>query len=514
MGWDARMGITVADADFIVKGIRTSEEAPSPLVKDTGIILVPERHRVIARPYVPSSESRIERIISRVLALDETEVNKEFKCVLDKFSHRHHNFEALLERRFDSIRRFMPTDVLPSRERRCVIGSLFLCEYSFESAALFNPSIVPHPDQSGLPPGSLRFILTLRATGEGHISSVKFRSGCIDEDCNITIDESSGLATTAEMTADPIYDRTCFGRKCREIGVSGDLSNFIINSLPAEFTLTDLMKNVKIQSDKHQPMCAADGLAVDKMQWLAKCNYEARFEPSVQLSERVLFPLSPSEQNGMEDARFVLFTDDDGSKKYYATYTAYDGKVILPQMMETDDFVNFKMATLNGSAAINKGVALFPRKINGRYAMISRQDAENLYLMYSDNIHFWNEAKLLMKPSYPWEFMQIGNCGSPIETEAGWLLLTHGVGLLRQYSIGAVLLDKEDPSKILGRLREPFLTWTEDTRSGYVPNVVYTCGALVHKDKLILPYATSDQQATISLISLPSLIEKLLNGTG
>jgi predicted GH43/DUF377 family glycosyl hydrolase len=507
------MGITVADADFVMKKISTFEENPSALVKDTGIILMPERHRVIARPWVITNESRIERIMSRALSLDESDVKKELESTLDKFAHRHRDFESLLENRFDSLSRFMPSDVLPSRERRRLIGSFFLAEYSFESAALFNPSIVPHPDQSGLSPGSLRFILTLRATGEGHISSVKFRSGCIDEDYNISIDDSSGLASAAEMKADPLYNKKCFGRKLREIGVSSDFSNLILNSLPEEFTFTKLMENVKIQINNHQPLSAADSHDVEKIRWLARCNYEACFEPSVPLSERVLFPLSPSEQNGMEDARFVLFTDNDGSKKYYATYTAYDGKVILPQMMETDDFINFKMATLNGSAAVNKGVAMFPRKINGRYAAISRQDNENLFLMYSDDIHFWNETKLLMKPSYPWEFVQIGNCGAPIETEAGWLLLTHGVGTLRQYSIGAILLDKEDPSKILGRLREPLITWTEDTRSGYVPNVVYSCGALVHKDKLILPYATSDQQATIALISLPSLLEKLLQGT-
>jgi predicted GH43/DUF377 family glycosyl hydrolase len=508
------MGITVADAEIIINKINTSEEYLSALVKDTGIILMPERQRVIARPHIPANESRIEGIISRVLALDESEVQKESKCMLSKFSHRHHNFEALLERQFDSLRMFVPSDVSPSRERRYLIGSLFLSEYSFESAALFNPSIVPHPDQSGLPPGSLRFILSLRATGEGHISSLKFSSGCIDEDYNISIDDSSGLATTAEMKVNTLYNKIRFVRKLREMGVLSDFSNFIINSLPDEFTFTEFMEKVKIQIYEHQPLSAAESLAIDKIQWLARCNYEAEFGPSVPLSERVLFPLSPSEQNGIEDARFVLFTDDDGSKKYYATYTAYDGKVVLPQLMETEDFVHFKMATLCGSAVVNKGMAMFPRRINGRYAMISRQDNENLFLMYSDNIHFWNETKLLMKPSYPWEFVQIGNCGAPIETKEGWLLLTHGVGPLRQYSIGAVLLDKEDPSKILGRLREPLINWTENTRSGYVPNVVYTCGALSHKDKLILPYAMSDQQTTISLISLSSLLEKLLHGTG
>ena len=495
-----------------MKKISTYKEYPLVHVKDTGTIFMPERQRVIVRPHIPFNESRIERIISRVLTLNESDVQKEFNRVVDKFSHRHHNFESLLERQFDSLRRFMPTDVLPSRERRLLIGSFFLAEYSFESVALFNPSIVPHPDQSGLPPGSLRFILTLRATGEGHISSLKFRSGCIDEDYNISIDDSSDFATTAEMKANPLYDKICFARKLREMGVFSDFSNFIINSLSDEFTFTELMENVKIQIYNHQPLSAADNLARDKIQWLARCNYEAQFEPSVPLSERVLFPLSPSEQNGIEDARFVLFTDDDGRKKYYATYTAYDGKAILPQLIETEDFVHFKMATLNGSAAVNKGMALFPRRINGRYAMVSRQDSENLFLMYSDNIHFWNEIIPLMKPSYPWEFVQIGTCGAPIETKEGWLLLTHGVGLFRQYSIGAILLDKEDPSKILGRLREPLITWTENTRSGYVPNVVYTCGALPHKDKLVVPYAMSDQQITISLISLSSLLEKLLHG--
>jgi predicted GH43/DUF377 family glycosyl hydrolase len=495
-----------------MKKISTYKEYPLVYVKDTGTIFMPEKQRVIVRPHIPFNESRIERIISRVLTLNESDVQKEFNRVLDKFSHRHHNFESLLERQFDALHRFMPTDVLPSRERRLLIGSFFLAEYSFESVALFNPSIVPHPDQSGLSPGSLRFILTLRATGEGHISSLKFRSGCIDEDYNISIDDSSDFATTAEMKANPLYDKICFARKLREMGVFSDFSNFIINSLSDEFTFTELMENVKIQIYNHQPLSAADNLARDKIQWLARCNYEAQFEPSVPLSERVLFPLSPSEQNGIEDARFVLFTDDDGRKKYYATYTAYDGKAILPQLIETEDFVHFKMATLNGSAAVNKGMAMFPRRINGRYAMVSRQDHENLFLMYSDNIHFWNETIPLMKPSYPWEFVQIGTCGSPIETKEGWLLLTHGVGLFRQYSIGAILLDKENPSKILGRLREPLINWTENTRSGYVPNVVYTCGALPHKDKLVVPYAMADQQITISLISLSLLLEKLLHG--
>jgi predicted GH43/DUF377 family glycosyl hydrolase len=488
------------------------EEDVPVFIKDSGIMFLPERQRVIIRPHIPYNDVRIERIISRVMALDEYGIQKELKHVIDKFSKRHHNFEDILDRQFDTLRRFMPSDVLPSRERRLLIGSFFLSEYSFESVALFNPSIVAHPDQTGLPPGSLRFILTMRATGEGHFSSLKFRSGCIDENDNISFDDGPSFATTAEMRENPIYDKTFFARKLRELGVCNDFSTFIINSLSDEFTFSELMEKVKFQIYNNQPLSEADNLAREKIEWLARCNYEAHFKPEVPLSERVLFPLSPSEQNGIEDARFVLFTDDNGRKKYYATYTAYDGKAILPQLMETDDFVHFKIITLNGSAAVNKGMAMFPRRIDGRYAMISRQDGENLFIMYSDNLHFWHEIVPLMKPSYPWEFMQIGNCGSPIETKEGWLLLTHGVGPIRQYSIGAILLDIENPSKILGRLKEPLIKWTDNTRSGYVPNVVYTCGALSHNDTLIVPYARSDQQITISFVSLSSLLEKLLHG--
>jgi predicted GH43/DUF377 family glycosyl hydrolase len=489
-----------------------SKETTSVLVKDTGIILAPDSQRVIVRPYIPFNKSLAKRIISRVLSLDESDIKKELKNVLDNFSHRHHNFELLLERQFDFVRRYMPSFVLPARERRLLIGSFFLSEYSFESAALFNPSIVPHPDQSGLPPGSLRFILTLRATGEGHISSLTFRSGLIDKNCNISIDYSSGFATTAEMNENPIYDKICFARKLREIGIFNDFSNFIIGSLSDEFTFDELMEKIKSSMFNQQHLSQTNRSINEKIQWLAQCNYEAHFDPSVPLSERILYPRSPSEQNGIEDARFVLFTEDDGSNKYYATYTAYNGKVILPQLIETENFEHFKMITLNGNAAIDKGMALFPRRINGRYAMISRQDNENLFLMYSDDIHFWYEAVPLMKPLYSWEFVKIGTCGSPIETDQGWLLFTHGVGPFRQYSISAILLDKENPSQILGRLSEPLIHWTETNRSGYVPNVVYTCGVLLHKDTLVVPYAMSDQRSTISLISLSSLIEKLLHG--
>jgi len=451
----------------------------------------------------------VERIISRALSLDEAEAKRELGSVLAKFGRRHRDPESILERQFEAVRGQMPSDALPSRERRLLIGSLFVAEYAFEAAALFNPSIVPHPDQAGLPRGSLRFILSLRATGEGHISSLTFRSGTIDSGNNIVLDEPAVHASAAEMKANIRYDKDCFTRKLREMDVPGDVFGHIFGPLGAEFTFDDLAEGIKAYMIDHKPVSPAERLACEKMTWLARCNYEARFDPSTDLSERVLFPLSPSEQNGIEDARFALFDYGDGNKRYYATYTAYDGKAILPQLMETEDFEHFKLITLNGNAAANKGMALFPRKIKGRYAMISRQDGENLFIMYSDNIHFWHESTPLMRPSFPWEFVQIGNCGSPIETEHGWLLLTHGVGPFRQYAIGAVLLDREEPTKILGRMNEPLIRWTEAGRSGYVPNVVYTCGAILHKDTLVVPYGASDSRTAISLFPLSGLMEKM-----
>jgi len=484
------------------------------LVKDTGILLTPDNRRVIARSHVPSNEDRAGRIIARALSPVEGEVQRELQDVLAKFEGRHRDFKTLLERQYQAVRRYMPSDAVLSPERRKLIGSLFLAEYTFEAAALFNPSIVPHPDQLGLPGDSIRFILSLRATGEGHISSLTFRSGVIDAGQIITMDPPRDFASTAEMKVNYLYNKPSFVKKLREMDIVGDLPDSVTGELADEFTFHDLMERLKYHAVEHKPLTQSDRLAVEKMQWLALCNYEAQFDPSVSLSERVIFPISPSEQNGIEDARFVLFTDEDGSKRYYATYTAYDGKAVLPQLMETEDFNHFKMITLNGPAAVNKGMALFPRKINGRYAMVSRQDNENLFLMYSDNVHFWHESLPLMKPLHPWEFVQIGNSGSPLETERGWLLLTHGVGPFRQYSIGAALLDREDPQKVIGRLKEPLISWTEAGRSGYVPNVVYTCGAMIHNGTLVLPYAMSDRQTAIALVELGPLVERLLKGGG
>ncbi|MFO7734655.1 MAG: glycoside hydrolase family 130 protein [bacterium] len=488
----------------------TAKENVNEIVKNTGIVFAPNEHRVILRSRISKNKSRIKKIISRVLSLKKTEVSKELENVLKKFSHRHHNLEFILENQFETVRKHISVNADISHDRRLLTGSFFCSEYSFESAALFNPSIIPHPNQSKLAKGSLRFIISLRATGEGHISSLAFRSGVIDKNCNIKIDDSSLFASAAEMKTDAVYNKTVFTRKLREMGIQNRCSSLILDAIPNKFTFDELLSKTNCSIINQKSLNQSEKFTIEKMEWLAKCNYEADFAHATHLSERVLFPLSPSEQNGIEDARFTLFIDDNGDHRYLATYTAYNGKEIFPQLLETENFEHFKMTTLNGNSAVNKGMALFPRKINGRFAMISRQDNENLFIMYSDKIHFWHEAKLIMKPIYSWEFLKIGTCSAPIETEKGWLLLTHGVGAFRQYSIGAMLLDKKNPEKILGRLSEPLIQSTEKTRSGYVPNVVYSCGALIHQDNLIIPYAMSDRQSAISLVSLPDLLEKLL----
>ena len=390
---------------------------------------------------------------------------------MTEFSGRHLQIGDVFLERFEQVRKLLSLNVALSRSRKLLIGSYFLCEYSLESAALFNPSIVPHPDQSGVPVNGLRFILSLRATGEGHISSITFRTGLIHPDGRIEISDVAPYLTEPRQISNPVYEKVLFERKLRELGLTTDFSRRTIDRLQQSFTLEDLRRRLK--EELGQP-CGRDGQSADSvtaeaMRRLAESNCEVQFQPEQDLSERIIFPTSPSQRNGIEDARFVSFRNDDGSRVYYATFTAYDGRVVMPELLETSDFLKFRFITLNGPAAQNKGMALFPRKINGLYAMISRQDNENLYLVCSDNVHFWYDPKLILAPAFPWEMVQIGNCGSPIETDAGWLVLSHGVGPMRQYSIGAFLLDKDDPSRVIGRLREPLLTPTDEERGGYVP---------------------------------------------
>ena len=393
-----------------------------------------------------------------------------------------------------------------SKERELLLGGYFTHEFSLEAAALFNPSIVPHPNQSDVPPGSLRFILSLRATAEGHISSITFRAGILDANNNIKFDAPARYSLEPMQVPNATYEKRLFERKLQELGLGGDFTRQALKGLGDTFTLEELRTGVSLAVKQLRvPDQETQGVARETLM-LAQSNYEVQFAPDSRLSERVLFPATPAQSNGIEDARFVLFQNEDGTRTYYATYTAYDGEMILPQFLETSDFLHFKFITLNGPAVENKGMALFPRKIKGLYAMLGRQDAENIYVMFSDHLHFWHSMQLVLEPSFPWEFTQLGTCGSPIETEAGWLVISHGVGPMRKYCIGAFLLDRDDPTKVIGRLREPLITPNEDEREGYVPNVVYSCGSLLHGGQLIIPYGMSDYATTFATVPLDEVL--------
>ncbi len=481
--------------------------ASDAAVHRTDIRLIPDSSRVLIRPFFPVREQRIIKVIGRVMSLSEQRVHEELSRVMADFARRHMDIRSIFLQRFEQIRPYMMTDLDPSEERKLLIASYFTSEYALESAALFNPSITPHPDQSGLPPKALRFVMSLRAIGEGHISSITFRQGIIDEDCTITIDEPGPFVTTPEPITNAAYDKVCFAQKLFEIGMLNAFSQTVLDALNDQFTLSELTASLQYHERFSRQNGGANIVRTrEGMLWLARSNYEITFSPDESLSQRIIFPDAPNEKKGIEDARFVLFTEEDGRKRYYATYTAYDGETMLPQLIETEDFLHFSSITLNGQAVQNKGMALFPRKLRGRYAMLSRQDNENIFLMYSDNIHFWQKTRILMKPSYTWEYVQLGNCGSPIETAEGWLVLTHGVGPMRKYCIGAVLLDLENPLKLIGRLENPLLKPEGNEREGYVPNVVYTCGALVHNGKLILPYAMADYATSIAIVEIDELL--------
>jgi predicted GH43/DUF377 family glycosyl hydrolase len=447
------------------------------------------------------------RIIARIMAFPEESVQPLLDQISAEFSQRHQRIGNLFLERFKQIRALLSTDEEVSEARQLLIGAYFLAEYSLEAAALFNPSIVPHPDQTGVAAGALRFVLSLRATGEGHISSITFRTGIIHADNRIEISKPTGFLTEPRQIPNPRYEKPLFKRTLSEAGLAGEFVDRVMHTLGETFALEELRCALKAEQFRLPDGMEREDQATSQGIWmLARSNYEVQFQPEEDLSERVLFPATPSQRNGIEDARFVCFRTDDGTSIYYATFTAYDGRIVVPELIETADFLRFRFRTLNGSAAANKGMALFPRKIGGRYAMLSRQDAESIYLMYSDNIHFWNERTLLLKPEFTWELVQMGNCGSPIETDAGWLVLSHGVGAMRKYCIGAFLLDRDDPSRVIGRLCQPLLQPNQNEREGYVPNVVYTCGALVHNGELIIPYGLADHATGFATVPLADVL--------
>ncbi len=463
--------------------------------------------RVILQLFNPGGTNRILNVIERIMSLSEIEVVRQLEKITHDFSSRHLSFKHKLMKNYSQIENYIPTANKLSKERKLLLGAYFSKEYSIEAAALFNPSLVMHPDQSFLKPGLVRFILSLRATGEGHISSIEFRSGIIDENGEIYFDETSRFCEL------PIKDsKRNFERKyvAEILKLESNEEQNILQSLPEAFSSENLKKERDIIFNKELPDNSIK--IFDKIYSYVDSNYVIEFNESTSLSERIIFPNSVNESNGMEDARFVKFTEDDGTSNYYATYTAYNGRNFGTQLIETKDFLKFKIHTMRGSAVQDKGMALFPRKIKGKYVITSRQGGENLQIMFSDDLFNWEKFEQLQIPVEPWEFVQLGNCGSPIETKYGWLLITHAVGYFRRYSMGAMLLDLENPSKVISKLKTPLIEPIEDERDGYVPNVVYSCGSMVHNNELFIPYAMSDAYCGFAKVSLTGLLSKLLEG--
>ena len=480
-----------------------------PVVR-SGVKIYPDPTRVIARFFF-YGEKRAEQLIKKIMQLDEQEVFSIITPLLQEFSRRHRNISKIFSKNCEKLWNLLKDANLDwqklSTHRKMLIGAYFTSEYSIESAAFFNPSCVEDPDQSGLVEGQKRIIISFRAVGEGHISSIVFRRAIFDHLNNISVMPAGEYVDEAEVIQNVTYNKILFFTKAAE----ANIDQAVIEEVKKK--LDDLFDNIKLQKVINALMAKTSDDSVktelNKILWLADTYHEIIFSLDTDISGRVIFPISEFERNGIEDARFVRFTEEDGKVIYYATYTAYDGTFILPKMLQTTDFYHFKVRPIYGTGAQNKNLAMFPRRINGKYAMMSRIDGFNNYIMYSNNVLIWDNPQLLQEPRFPWEFVQIGNCGSPIETEAGWLVITHGVGPMRRYCLGISLLKLDDPSVEIGRLEDPLLLPNDEEREGYVPNVVYSCGSIINNGELVIPYGLADYSSSFVSVNLKSLIERL-----
>ena len=471
----------------------------------------PDPTRIIPR-FLFTTESRSIDIIKAVLAMSENEVNNALNPLLRDFSTRHRNITRTFEKHIEKLSpifKQLEIDVNQlSYSRKALIGSYFTMEYSIESAAFYNPSIIEDPDQTELSKDEKRVIISFRATGEGHISSLVFRSGVLDKHNNLTLEPVGKMLAEADIITRKLYNKKIFTEK---LGVIQDHENaispdFILDKLGDTFTFGELMRSLKNANDTNS---MEKELLVNQLMWLASSHYEIDFSIDSAISERVIFPVSKAEQKGIEDARFVKFTDDNGDIAYYATYTANDGVTTMPKLIKTTDFYHFTVLPMYGEIVRNKGMALFPRKINGKYAMLCRIDGVNNFIAYSDNINIWREATLIQEPKYPWELLQIGNAGSPIETRDGWLVITHAVGPMNKCVISASLFDIDNPEKEIGRLNAPLIVPNETEREGSVPNAIFSCGSIIHGNDLIIPYAMSDHTSTYATVNLNELLNEL-----
>jgi predicted GH43/DUF377 family glycosyl hydrolase len=483
------------------------------MLRRGNVELRPDVRRVVARLFVPghehfaAGESRATGVLRRVLDLTDAQVEASLRDVLARFGNRHRDLPAVLRRHYEQIAHRIPADAVLDKPRRDLVGAFFTNEFTIEGAALFNPSVVLHPDTAGVPEGSCRVLLSLRAVGEGHLSCIEFRTGMLGPGPSLTLDEPEPHAQTAHAEA-TWHDTALFDELLHEAGADEESRRYLRSQLDDRFDEPSLRSALE----------ALEGQQVTRAGWartgelaraLVRCTYETSFPPETGISERVLWPQTPLERAGLEDLRLVRFVDEDGTVSYLGTYTAFDGSSIAPQLLQTVDFRTFRMSQLAGPAAKDKGFALFPRKVHGQWMALSRSDRESNGVASSPDGLRWGDTVPLQTPALPWQLLQTGNCGSPIETSAGWLVLTHGVGPMREYALGALLLDLDDPTRLIGHLAEPLLAPAPDERNGYVPNVVYSCGSLVFGDVLLLPYGMSDSSVRFAFVDLPSLLERM-----
>jgi len=480
----------------------------NPDVRRLPVQLYGDESHVVHLPFIPVG-TRLGALFERIGAMSEDHVEACLKKTLVTYGLRHANLSAAFEDRYRQAQTLIEWEGDWSRARRCLAGAYLTMEYAIEAVALLNPSIVPHPSQDGLADGAVRFLMSLRAIGEGHVSSIVFRTGTIDAAGQVQLAPQPTTLARGQVSPDRQFLKHLALRKLREMGLSRMAPvEAVMADLEDSFTIAQL--NHAVAEFRKRDQSPQANRAMETLLWLARSNYRVSMPAEADISQLVLYPVMQEEAHGVEDLRLVRFINDDGSAEYFGTYAAYDGRRVLPMLIRTRDFRRIGVHSINGAAATDKGMALFPRKVNGHYVMCGRIDGENLHIMYSDFEHFWESAEFLAGPHAPWNLMQLGNCGSPIETPEGWLLLTHGVGPMRTYAIGAMLLDLDDPLKVRGRLDKPLISPLPDEQYGHVPNVVYTCGAMIHAGTLYMPFALTDHYTTMCAIDADELVQCLL----
>jgi len=464
---------------------------------------------VAGQEFVGGTESRASRVVERVLALSDADVTRRLNDVLHRFGRRHRDIIGIFSQHAERIATRLDPSAELSEDRWLLLGASFTQEYAVEAAAVCNPSLVLHPDQTGAPPGGARWVMSVRGIGEGHRSTIGFRTGSIGSDGEVTVDEPAPFTTTGAVHAG-VFEQDVFHARLKALAMDGESAAYVLDHLSSSFSIEELEERLIILMAERDTRRDAVAIA-RQLRSIAACSYRVAFGAETDVSERVLSPVMAAESHGMEDARFVRFVDTDGTPTYLATYTAFDGTDISQQLLHTDDFLSFTASPVVGLAASHKGLALFPRPIDGRFAAMSRQDRETNAVTFSETLGHWGPPTVCQLPATDWEVIQLGNCGSPIETEVGWLVLTHGVGPMRTYSIGALLLDLDDPTRMIASLKEPLLSASIEEQDGYVPNVVYTCGALLHNDSLVIPYGVGDMRINIATVPLSLLLAELLD---